>query len=395
MKNLIRIYLFPISLIALEIAIFLSNDMYLPSMPRIAQDLGLTQRQVQFTLTFWFLGSSSLQLFLGPISDRYGRKVVILTGGIVYILSSFVCAIAQSLSLLLLARFIQGTTICAITVAGGASIHESFNTKMAIKIFSFINAVTILAPAFGPLFGALVVEFAGWRDIFFILTGLGIFATTLAILFIPETNKTRHSIHVKRIFGDYKSLLFNKEFMLPNISYCLLFSIFFLWMFEAPFLMIEYYGVSNLYYGVSQVLIFACFFIGAQLNKHILNKHNLKILLNIAIVITIIGTVGFALLAKFTQFMGGIIFCMMVISTGTSMLFAPLGRISIEASTAPMGCRLAIASTSISLFGAFTGWLVSLISVHSFVSIAILIVTCVAIAIVFLLKTKLPVLFVT
>lgn len=392
MKNFRTIYLFPISLIILEIAIFLSNDMYLPSMPSIAQDLGLTKQQVQYTLTLWFLGSSSLQLFLGPISDRYGRRVMVILGGIVYIAASYVCAVSTNFAVFLLARFIQGATICAVLVAGGAAIHESCSTKMAIKIFSFINAVTILAPAFGPLIGALIIQFAHWRYIFYILTFLGILGTFLNMLFMPETNQIKHAIHFKRISNEYIKILRNKEYMLPSISYCLLISIFFLWMFEAPFIMLETYKLSGLYYGISQTLIFSCFFAGAELTRYILNRHTLKKLLNVALLITILGTLAFAYVAKFTNSINGATLTLMIISLGASMLFAPLNRIAMEASSAPMGCRFAIYSTLIGLFGALSGWLISLITVHDLASVAVLIVICVALAIICLLKTKVPVL---
>lgn len=216
--------------------------------------------------------------------------------------------------------------------------------------------------------------------------------TGMNFLFMPETNINRHPIHIKRIVKDYKSILRNKEYMLPSISYCLLISIFFLWMFEAPFLMLETYGLSAMYYGISQALVFACFFVGAELTRYILNRHTLKKLLNVALLFTISGTIGFAMVTKFNGSMNAITVCLMVISIGASMLFAPLNRIAVESSTAPMGCRVAVYSTLISLFGAVSGWLVSMIHIHTLSSIAILIVLCVALAIIFLLKTKMPIL---
>ncbi len=393
MQKFRTMYLFPVSLIILEIAIFLSNDMYLPSMPSIAHDLGLSKQEVQYTLTLWFLGSSSLQLFLGPVSDRFGRRSMVILGGVVYVASSYICALANDYSIFLIARFIQGATICAVLVAGGAAIHESCSTKMAIKIFSFINAVTILAPAFGPLFGALIIQFANWRFIFYILTFLGVIGTVLILLFMPETNNAKHAIHFRRISGDYLKIIKNKEYMLPSISYCLLLSIFFLWMFEAPFIMLETYQLSGLYYGVSQTMIFGCFFIGAELTRYILNRHTLNRLINISLLITIIGTVAFAFVAKFINAINAATASLMVISLGASMLFAPLSRLAMEASKVPMGCRYAIFSTLIGLFGALSGWLISLITVHDLSSVAVLIVICVALAIICLLKTKIPVLF--
>lgn len=385
-----KIFLFPFFLILLEIAVFLSNDMYLPSMPAIAIDLSLSQEQVQNTLTFWFLGASSLQFILGPISDSYGRRNVILFGGTFYVLSSALCAIATTLPILLFARFVQGSTICSVLVAGYAAIHELFDTKKAIKILAFMSAVTILAPAFGPLIGALIVQFASWRYIFWLLFVLGLISTVLLFLYMPESNKNKHKLRYRQIALDYVKILKNKEFILPTISYCLLVTIFFLWMFTSPFFMIEIYKKSSMFYGLSQAFIFGGFFVGAKLTDWMLERYSLQSLIRTATAVALIGTILFAATAKLYDDMILGIICMMIISIGTSMLFAPINRIAIEACSQPMGRRTAVFSTIISLFGALTGWLLNFIMVHSLTTVATLIIICMALATVALLSTKVP-----
>src|SRR5689334_8078475 len=107
-----QIKFFPFLLVLYEITLYLSNDMYLPSMPAIAKDLHLTQDQTQNTLTLWFLGASSFQFLIGPISDRYGRKNIISLGGFLFIISTLVCALTSDLVAMYAARFVQGSTIC-------------------------------------------------------------------------------------------------------------------------------------------------------------------------------------------------------------------------------------------------------------------------------------------
>jgi Bcr/CflA subfamily drug resistance transporter len=387
-----QITLFPYIIIFLEIAVYLSNDMYLPSMPAIGRDLDLTQDQIQSTLTLWFLGASSLQFILGPISDCYGRKIVLLIGGVLFITSSAVCALAESLPLLLAARFIQGSTICAVLVAGYAAIHELFDTKQAIKILALMNAITILAPAFGPLLGALIVQFTSWRNVFWFLTGFGILALIPLALYMPETIKQRHPLNIHSIVHGYLKILTNKEFILPTVSYCLLVAIFFVWMFEAPFLMMETYGYSNVYYGVAQLLIFGCFFVGAELTNLMLRYLDLAKLVKTATLVSLAGTVLFALTAKFLDSMPLSIVCMMIIATGTSTLFGPINRLAIEASTQPMGKRTAVFSTALSLFGALTGWVLSVVQADSLALVATLIIGCMGLATVTLLLTRVPLL---
>lgn len=384
-----KINLFPYILVFFEIAIYLSNDMYLPSMPAIAQELSFSQAQIQNTLTLWFLGASCLQFILGPISDTYGRRVVLITGGIFYVISSAACALADTLHVLLTARFIQGLTLCAL-VAGYASIQELYSTKQAIKILALMNAVTILAPAFGPLIGALIVQFTSWRDIFWLLAGMGFIGTLLLIVFMPESNNNRHELHPGKIARGYIKIFSNPDFMYPSIGYCLLLAIFFVWMFEAPFLMIEVHKTSNLYYGISQACIFGCFFVGAAATKQVLNRYNIAILVKISTLIAIFGVGLFALTAFIYNDILLSIISMMIISIGASMLFGPINRIAIEASTQPMGRRTAVFSMLIGLFGALTGWMLSIFPLDNLLDLSIFIIFCMLLATLAFLLTKVP-----
>ena len=150
---------FPLLLALYEIATYLSNDAYLPALPHIARDLNTSHHLIQLTLTTWFMGSASMQLFLGPVCDRIGRRPVLLFGGIVFITSTVGCALTQDVYLLLILRFIQGSTITSMVVAGYATIHDLFNREQAIHTLAVMNSITVLAPSFGPLFGAIILHF--------------------------------------------------------------------------------------------------------------------------------------------------------------------------------------------------------------------------------------------
>ncbi len=384
--------LFPYILVLYEVSVYLSNDMYLPSMPTIAKDLFLSKAQIQNTLTMWFLGASCLQFILGPLSDRFGRRVVIMVGGVFFILSSAICAVAESYYLFLAARFVQGTTVGSVVVAGNAAIHELFDTKQAIKILAIMGAVTILAPAFGPLCGALLTQFASWRYIFWFLFILSLSTIIGLFVIMPESLQHKHPLHIGRISRHYMQILSNKNFMLPNIGYSCLIAIFFFWMFDAPFLMINVYGSSPLYYGLSQAAIFSCFFVGAWITKQCISKFPLVKIVRVSIACTLLGTILFVLVALYLDSIYLSVACMMIISTGSSILFGPVNRIAIEASSEPMGIRTAVFSTTIGLFGALAGWILTLFKVQTLISTAWMVVISTLIAAILLLMTKIPVL---
>jgi Bcr/CflA subfamily drug resistance transporter len=384
-----KVLILPYLIILYEIAVYLSNDMYLPSMPAIAKDLALSASQIQSTLTYWFLGASSLQFVLGPISDRYGRKIVIVGGGILFVLSSAACAVAHNLPIMLLARFFQGISLCSL-VAAYAAIHELYSTKQAIKYLALIGAVTILAPALGPLFGAMIVQFAGWRDIFWFLVMLGLVSVLSLIAYMPESNMHRHPLHWAIIFKDYKKIVTNRHFMIPNMAYCFLVAMYFIWIFESPFIMIEVFQTTPLYYGMAQTVIFGFYFIGAAVTKWLLDRYSVYRLIMVATWITIVGVVLFLLTSIFYNNIELAILCMIIISFGTSMLFGPINRIAIETSTQPMGRRTAVFSTSISLFGALTGWVLTLINDRNLLTISTMIILCMLVASLLIAITKIP-----
>lgn len=386
-----KVLLFPYLIILYEITLFLSNDMYLPSMPAISKDLFLTQHEIQSTLTIWFLGASSLQLFLGPVSDRYGRRIIIILGALFFSLSSVACAVAENLTSLLIARLVQGTSICSL-VAAYAAIHELYSTKQAIKWLSIIGAVTILAPALGPLLGALIVQFAVWRYIFWFLFAMGFLSLIFLFLFMPETNMNKHHSSFKTTARDYLAIIRNPDFLKPYASYFFIVSVSFFWIFESPFVMIEMYNTSTLFYGVAQTLIFSCFFIGAAATKWVLDRYTVEQLLKYSLAVSVGGVALFLIGAIiYPDSIELAIACMMIFSVGASMLTGPLNRLSVEACKQPTGRVTAVATTSISLSGLITGIVLSLIVSRGLLVIAVLSAVCVTCATLLVLRMKINV----
>ena len=222
------------------------------------------------------------------------------------------------------------------------------------------------------------------------LTGCGVLGTLLNFLFCQETIPQKHPLRVERIVKDYYSLITSKQYMFPNLSYCLLISIIFIWMFEAPFMVMDNYGFSAIYYGVSQTMIFSCFFVGAILNRYVLNRSTLRVLVKLALTIIAVGVIAFALSAKFVNDMSICIVCLMIIATGSAMLFPPLNRLAMESSNVPMGSKAGIASILVSISGVLTGLLVTIIPVNNLFDVAILIVACVTLSVGFLFQIKIP-----
>jgi len=373
-------FLFPACLIFYEIATYLANDMYLPSLPSVAQDLAVSQDWAQYTLAIWFLGSASMQLFLGPVSDRFGRKKVLLMGTVLFVLSSIGCAITENIMIFLVARFIQGSAVCFVVVAGYASIHELYDGKRAIQILSIMGSVTILAPAFGPLLGALVVEYSTWRLTFWILGVWGLLGFALLGFSMPETRDDSVSLQLKAILCHYKKILFNAAFMRFTLIFCFIIVSFFIWIVESPFIIIETMDKSPLYFGAVQAIIFSTFIIGAQITKHAILHYSANAIVKGGLSIASVGAGLFLIFSHVYVHMVLIVAAMVIVALGSALVFGPLNRMAIESATEPMGQRMAIFSTAVGLFAGAGSILVTLFNDKTFANLSMMIFACVAIA---------------
>ena len=353
--------IFPILLALYEICTYLSNDAYLPALPHIVHDLFTSNHLVQLTLTTWFMGSASMQLFLGPIADRIGRRPVLLLGGLVFIAVTIGCAITSNIYTMLVLRFIQGATITSMIVAGYATIHESFDREKAIHTLSMMASITVLAPSFGPLFGALILQFGNWRMIFAILAGWACIVLAGLFFKMPETNPHAHEkIQLQTIVRQYKNIFCNKSFLVFLLTSRCLFAAMIAWIAAGPFLLIDRFHYGTIGFGISQVFIFGSYIVFTRLVKFLMTKLTLKKITTIGITITTLGA-SYALIASliFPNTPLNIIIAMMLIAGGSGLVFPIFERLGIESSQEPMGSKVAVSSLLMGLAGMFGSALIS------------------------------------
>ena len=355
--------IFPYLLVFYEITNYLANDMYLPALPSIAKDLNISANYAQMTLTAWFLGAASMQLIFGPISDRIGRRPVLLGGGLLFIIATLVCSFTSNINVLLVARFLQGCAVCTIGTAGYSSIHECFDQRKAIHILAIMGSITVLAPAFGPLAGSLVLQWFSWRWIFGILAIWAMTGWFFLWLWMPESNPIdqQHPLDWRLIYQNYVSILLNSRFVFNTLIFCFTFLGMIAWIAAGPFLVIDKFKSSTLIFGVFQAMIFGSLIIGSQTVKYLLDKIGVNKIINLGLTLSLIGSVIALVSATlFPQFIWGLVISLMIFTFGSSLAFSPSHRIAIEACAEPMGARMAIFSSLMSLFGFIGGLLVSI-----------------------------------
>ena len=166
----------------------LSIDIMLPALPEISDAFGLTgANDRQLVITFYLFGFAAGQILFGPLSDRFGRKPILIIGVIVYGFASIGTFMAEDFSLLLAARAVQGIGCAAPRVIAIAVVRDLFSGRDMARVMSFVMMVFILIPVVAPTIGEGILALGEWHWIFLFLTGASLIILLLTVLWLPET----------------------------------------------------------------------------------------------------------------------------------------------------------------------------------------------------------------
>ena len=169
----------------------LTTDMYLPSLPDIAQKLGASTSQTQLTVSSYLIGFAVGQIVYGPVSDRHGRKPVLAVALALYCIASLICALSTSIEMLIAARALQALGSSGGIVLARAIVRDLYSGARAGRELSLIGAVMALAPVLAPLVGGVLQTGFGWRSVFYVLVSLGLIGAAVVIPQMPETLSQR------------------------------------------------------------------------------------------------------------------------------------------------------------------------------------------------------------
>ena len=185
----------------------LSIDLYLPAMPSMVTVFGTTVDRVQLTLSSYLLGFAFFHLVCGPLSDRYGRKPILIAGLSVYVLMSVLCALSETIEELIMFRFFQAMGACCAPTLGRAVVRDVFPPEQAVKALAYVSSLMALAPVAAPSIGGLLLLYGDWTLMFWALALCGIFVMGLVIFCVPESLPEKQSLHPSQISKNYLTLL--------------------------------------------------------------------------------------------------------------------------------------------------------------------------------------------
>ena len=274
----------------------LSIDMYLPSLPSLSRDLQASASAAQLTLSACLLGLALGQVIAGPLSDSLGRRRPLLVGLVAYIVASLLCAVAPSVSLLIVMRFVQGAAGAAGIVIARASVRDLYSGLAVVRFFSVLTLVSGIAPIAAPIIGSLILQVASWRGVFLILAILVTLMALSVLMGLPETlpRDRRQGGELRTTLRIFRRLLADRLFVGYALSCGLSFAAMFAYISASPFVMQDIYGLSpqafSLIFGTNALGIA----ILGQINGRLVGRVSPQRLLAVALVAVAVG--GTALL---------------------------------------------------------------------------------------------------
>lgn len=259
----------------------LAIDFYLPGFPAMATAFGTDEQHIQLTLAVYFLGLSIGQLAYGPVADRFGRRVPLLVGVVLFTLASLACAFAPNLEMLIAARFVQALGGCAGMVISRAIVSDKCDAVASAKVFSQLMLVMGLAPILAPMLGGLLVNLYGWQSIFIALTLFSALATVAVAMGLPESMPAHQPRQpLSGALRQYGRLLSDRVFLGYALTGGVAIAGMFAYIAGSPFVFIKLYGVPAEHFGWLFGSNAAGFILVAQVNARLLSKRGPAFLLS-------------------------------------------------------------------------------------------------------------------
>lgn len=269
----------------------ISTDLYLPSLPGLARYFGVGMAEVQLTLSTFLAGLAVAQLAYGPLSDRFGRRPVLLAGLCIYVAATIACMTATSITLLIVARFAQALGACVGPVLGRAIVRDVYGRDGAARVLSYLSAAMALAPAFGPILGGFLEVWFGWRLNFIVLGLYGVAGLLATYLMLPETNlhPEPEAARLAHIAIGYYRLVGHRVYLGYVLCCAFAYSAIFAFISGSSFVLIDVIGLTPDAYGFCFAGIVLGYIIGTLLAGRLSRRYNLDRLIAAGIMIAISG----------------------------------------------------------------------------------------------------------
>lgn len=337
--------MFPLALVLFEFSVYIGNDLVQPAMLAITKDFGVSSSWAPSSMSFYLLGGACVAWLLGPLSDRLGRRKVLLSGVLFFVLCCLLILFTQNIESFLALRFLQGIGLTVITAVGYAAIQETFEERDAIKVMALMANISLLAPLLGPVVGAFLIDHVSWHWGFIGIAFLAFLSWFGLNAKMPDTKLSIPKQPLSYVLDDFKQVYKNKRFLgmtlaLPMVSMPLM-----LWIALSPVILVEELGFSSVQYGLAQFPVLGGLILGNIVLIKIIDKLALGKSVLIGLPIMLLGTVVLIAGVIWSDYL---IWCLIVgmtlISFGEGISFSVLYRFALMSSEVSKGTVAAAVS---------------------------------------------------
>lgn len=341
-------------------------DMYLPALPSIGASLQASPGAVQASLMAFFIALGLGQIVYGPVSDRFGRKLPLYFGLTLFALASIGCALAPSIHVLVGLRLLQGLGACAGMVVPRAVVRDLHTGHDAARLMAMLMLVFSVSPILAPLAGSFLIEWSGWRSVFWAVTVAALLGLVLLRTSLPETRplEGRSESTPARAIAAYRELLGDRHFLGLVFTGAFGMAAFFAYLANSSFVLIDHYGLSPRQYSIAFAANAAAFIGVAQMTGRLGRALGLERLVKIAV----LGFAGFMLAALVSVLAGierldvllpllfvGYGFLGLVVPTTTVLALDAHGAIAGTASALMGTLQFATGAVVMAIVGPFAG----------------------------------------
>lgn len=322
----------PALLLVLTVFGPISMDLYLPALPALTRELGATTSVAQLTVTACLIGLAAGQLVAGPLSDRFGRRRVLLVGILGYVATSALCALSPSVEVLIVARLAQGIAGGAGIVIANAAGRDVFSGGRLIRFYGRLTVVGGFAAIVGPLLGGLLTTFTDWRGLFVFLAAAGvvILLATLAVFreTLPVDQRTTGGFgHTLR---DFRALLADRVFLGAVLNQGFLYAALFAYLAGATFVLQDIYGLSPQWYAAAFGLNSAGFMVFGYLAGRSAERWSVCGTLAVGIVVATVGALALLLAGVTPLPLWAVVAALFTLASGVAMTSPPATTLALQ-----------------------------------------------------------------
>jgi MFS transporter, DHA1 family, multidrug resistance protein len=330
----------------------LSLDIYLPAVTPMSQDLVATAREATASLSIFFIGMSVGQLFVGPWSDRVGRRLPLLTGLVMCVIGAVICALAPNVAALLTGRMMQAFGGSAVMVTGRAAIRDHLDERSAASFFSTTASINSLAPMLAPSVGAAILLVTGWRGIFGVVAAFALLLLVGTAFRLPESHRPVATAAPTHPFRVYLNLLKHAQFVRYLVAAAANGASYFTYMALSPLVLMSFYNLTASAYAALMAVNGVALIFCTQINRWLLRRTTPRRILRVAGVIALclaipVFAFGFTLFGGLVALVG----IMFMVTMGGGFVQANALAVALSAEPRHVGSAAALFGAALFGFG--------------------------------------------